>query len=96
MAILWDRLSQNLQEWLYTFIGLLIALLSLGWIFTVKPTDLAILGVLPSPIAGYFLLIKGKIKLLGRPLVQRCSHCHNLMFANYKGSNYCLKHLEEK
>ena len=96
MSILWDRLSLNLQEWLYTLIGLLIVLLSLGWIFTVKSTDLAIFGVIPFPVAGYYLIIKGKFKLLGRPLVQRCSRCSNLMFAKYKGTFYCLEHLEEK
>jgi hypothetical protein len=96
MSILWDRLSLNLQEWVYTLFGLLIFLLSLGWIFTVESTDLAIFGFILFPVAGYYLIVKGKVKLLGRPLVQRCSHCSNLMFAKYKGSFYCLGHLEEK
>lgn len=44
----------------------------------------------------HFLFFKGRFKILGRPLVQRCSRCHTQMFAKYKGTFYCLKHLEEK
>jgi uncharacterized membrane protein YqgA involved in biofilm formation len=95
MVILWDKLSENLQEWFYTLIGLLILIIGLGWIYT-SPADFVLLVIIFGPITGYFLSFKGKFKLLGRPLVQRCSHCHTPMFAKYKGTFYCSKHLEEK
>ncbi|MFW9854393.1 MAG: hypothetical protein ACFFFG_05005 [Candidatus Thorarchaeota archaeon] len=98
MTILWDTLSEKQQEWLYTLISFLIVLITLVRIFT-SPSDfasLALVYLFLGLFVGYFFFIKGRFKLLGRPLVQRCSRCHTQMFAKYKGTFYCSTHLEEK
>ena len=63
MSSLLGDLTEDQLEWVYTIIGLIFAIVGIGWVIFVDDPLLRILVFLPGFFSGYFLFI-GKLKPL--------------------------------